>query len=499
MNTRVINMELICKKVSKKFGSNLALSEVDLHVGGGEIRALLGGNGSGKSTLSKILGGALNVTSGAMELNGKPYAPVSSIDAKRCGVVFTSQELSLFDNLSVEENIALCGYSVRRTLKIEKKKTADKVRSLLQEYGIEHLADKAVRDLSANEQYLVEFMKAVYQDADVLIIDEITSALYREDVRIVRRVMQEYKAQGKIVLFISHRMPEIMELCDTVTVLRNGSIISTSPIKDVTETVLLSQMTGLDVGSASASDRPAGHALSSNTLLSVRQMPIPQFDTAVDLEVKEGEIIGIAGLQGHGQSNLVRQLFGLDPAVSPTVELQGRALTLSAPVKAIQNRIAFISGDRTLEGVFEERSIEENVEIISRMILGKKINAAAVLDGFHVKYQSKGDLITSLSGGNQQKVVLARWLSNAPLVVLADDPTKGIDVQARRDVHKTMVKIAEQGSAVLMVSSDNDELVNLTSMAENSRIIVMYEGQIIKTLTGSDISVENIARASVNL
>lgn len=495
----VINMKLICNKVSKKFGSNLALNEADLSVEGGEIRALLGGNGSGKSTLSKILGGALNITSGTMELNGESYAPVSTIDAKRRGVVFTSQELSLFDNLSVEENIALCSYSVDRMLKNERKKTAGQVRALLREYGIERLADKAVRDLSANEQYLVEFMKAVYQNADVLIIDEITSALYQEDVEIVRRVMREYKAQGKVVLFISHRMPEIMELCDTVTVLRNGSVISTHRIQDVTETLLVSEMTGLDVGGVSASGRPEGRAVHAGTLLTVRQMPLPPFNTAVDLEVREGEIIGIAGLQGHGQSNLVRQLFGLNPEAAPTVELQGRAVTLSAPVKAIQNRIAFISGDRTLEGVFEERSIEENVEIISRMILKKRVDAAAVLDSFHVKYQNKGDLITSLSGGNQQKVVLARWLSNAPLVVLADDPTKGIDVQARRDVHKTMVKMAEMGSAVLMVSSDNDELVNLTSMAENSRILVMYEGQIIKTLTGGDISVENIARASVNL
>lgn len=491
-------MKLICKDVSKQFGSNPALRGVNLSVDGGEIRALLGGNGSGKSTLSKILGGALHITSGSMELNGEPYAPSSPVDAKRRGVVFTSQELSLFENLAVEENIALCSHSVERLWKNETAKTAEKVRALLRKYGIEGLADKAVRSLPANEQYLVEFMKAVYQKADVLIIDEITSALYQEDTEIVRRVMQEYKAQGKIILFISHRMPEIMKLCDTVTVLRNGAVISTHSTRDVTESLLVSQMTGLDVDCGSAPHRPEKRT-AAKTLLAVRQMPLPQFGTAIDLEVKEGEIIGIAGLQGHGQSDLVRQLFGLNPAVTPVVELQGRTVSLSAPMKAIQNRIAFISGDRTLEGVFEERSIEENAEVVSRMILGRKVDAAAVLDAFHVKYQNKGDRITSLSGGNQQKVVLARWLSNAPLVVLADDPTKGIDVQARRDVHKTVVKIAEMGSAVLMVSSDHEELVNLTSMSENSRILVLYEGQIVKTLTGGDISAENIARASVNL
>lgn len=493
-------MKLVCEKITKRFGSNLALHDVDLTVNGGEIRALLGGNGSGKSTLSKILGGALNVTSGKMELNGSLYAPKSPIEAKRAGVVFTSQELSLFDNLTVEENIAICNYSVEKQLKNEKKKTINKVHTLLRKYGLEHLADKKVKNLSANEQYLIEFMKAVYQKVDVLIIDEITSALYKEDVEIVDRVMNDFKAEGKIVLFISHRMPEIMELCDTVTVLRNGNVVATHNTKDVSDAELVSEMTGLDISKVAVA------AYESNTkneetdiLLSVKDMPMLNFGTTIDLDVHKGEIIGVAGLQGHGQADLVRQLFGLNPSVTPEVTLLGQELALSTPAHAIRNRIAFISGDRTTEGVFEERSIEENVEAVARMILNQKVDAASILSDFNVKYQSKSDLIVSLSGGNQQKVVLARWLANEPLVVLADDPTKGIDVQARRDVHKTMVEIAKKGSAVIMVSSDNDELVNLMHLAQHSRLIVMYEGQIVRTLTGNDITIENIAKASVNM
>jgi len=493
-------MKFECKNISKSFGSNVALNEVDMEVEGGEIRALLGGNGSGKSTLSKIIGGALNSTAGSMVFHEAAYAPRSPIEAKRNGVVFTSQELSLFDNLSVEENIALCSYSVKKSFRNEKRKVVKEVRELLGRYGIGRLAEKPVSALSANEQYLIEFMKAVYQNADVLIIDEITSALYEEDVKIVRRVMEEYKEQGKIVLFISHRMPEIMEMCDTVTVLRNGSVIATHRISDVTDMLLVSEMTGLDIGAAEAAPKAAADdGADRETLLLVQGMRLSQFDTRIDLEVKAGEVIGIAGLQGHGQSALVRSLFGLDASAAPTVYLQGKEVQVSTPAAAIKSGFSFISGDRVLEGVFEERSIAENLEIVSRMILDRKLNPKSVLEAFHVKYQNHGDLITSLSGGNQQKVVLARWLSNDPLVVLADDPTKGIDVQARRDVHKVMVEIAKRGSAVLMVSSDNDELVNLTRVAEHSRIIVMYEGQIIRTLTGSDITVENIARASVNL
>lgn len=495
-------MKLECKKISKKFDANVALHEVGLTVEGGDIRALLGGNGSGKSTLSKILGGALNITSGTMELNGKPYRPKSTIEAKRNGVVFTSQELSLFDNMTVEENISLSNYSVNNVIRINKKKIISDARALLHKYGIGGLADVPVKNLAANEQYLVEFMKAVYQDPDVLIIDEITSALYKEDVKIVQRVMNEYKDKGRIVLFISHRMPEIMELCDTVTVLRNGSIITTLSTAEATETQLVSEMTGLDIASANASAAMNVHQAATEdmkTLLSVKDMYLPNFETRLDLDVKAGEIIGIAGLQGHGQSDLVRLLFGLDSACPPTVDLDGKSVTLSNPATAIRHGISFVSGDRGVEGTFEERTIGENVEIVSRMILDKKIEQDEILQSFHVKYQNKSNLITSLSGGNQQKVVLARWLSNSPLVVLADDPTKGIDVQARRDVHKTMVDIARKGSAVLMVSSDDDELVNLANLADYSRIIVLYEGRIVKTLAGSEISMENIAKAAVNL
>ena len=371
---------------------------------------------------------------------------------------------------------------------------------MLQKYGLEHLASKKVKNLSANEQYLIEFMKAVYQKTDVLIIDEITSALYKEDVEIVERVMNDFKAEGKIILFISHRMPEIMELCDTVTVLRNGNVVATHNTKDVSDAELVSEMTGLDISKVAVAAYESNiQNKETEVLLSVRDMSMPHFDATLDLDVHAGEIIGVAGLQGHGQADLVRQLFGLDPAAAPKVMLRGQQLTLSSPAHAIRNHIAFISGDRTTEGVFEERSIEENVEAVSRMILNQKMDATRVLSEFNVKYQNKNDLIVSLSGGNQQKVVLARWLANEPLVVLADDPTKGIDVQARRDVHKTMVEIAKKGSAVIMVSSDNDELVNLMHLAHYSRLIVMYEGQIVRTLTGSDITIENIAKASVNM
>lgn len=496
-------MILECKKISKTFGANPALKDVDLIVESGEIRALLGGNGSGKSTMSKIIGGALNATSGTMEIDGKPYLPKSAIDAKKRSIVFTSQELSLFDNLTVEENLMLCGFALNHTIRVKKKELMKEARDFLDCYGLLHLADKKISSLAANEQYLVEFMKAIIQKPDILIIDEITSALYREDVKIVRQVMDKLKKEGKIVLFISHRMPEIMEMCDAVTVLRNGAIVGSFLTREVTKAQLVSKMTGRDIA-AEGIQKQNQRILPENgqepdMLLRVKEMELPQFGTYIDLDIRKGEIIGVAGLQGHGQADLVRQLFGLSRQVKPEVELMGEKVKIHSPSSAIWKGLSFISGDRGIEGTFAERTIEENVQAVPELILKKRADTEEVLKKYKVKYGGRKDLITSLSGGNQQKVVIARWLSVNPKLLLADDPTKGIDVQARSDVHKIMTGMARDGSAVLMVSSDDEELVNLTRMADYSRVIVMYEGRIVKTLCGSEITVENIAAASVNL
>ncbi len=496
-------MKLECKKVSKQFGANTALSNVDFSVESGEIRALLGGNGSGKSTLTKLIGGALSLTGGSMELNGEPYAPKSPVDAKRKGVIFTSQELSLFENLSVEENMAICELSVEKRHTANKEELTSRAHRLLEEYHLERLAAKSIREMGANEQYLVEFMKAVFQKPDILIIDEITSALYKEDVKIVDQVIRKLKAEGKIILMITHRMPEIMNMCDTVTVLRNGVVIDTLATDAVTETQLISKMTGLNLAETTEDfahvQARAADGAATETLFSVDHLTLSSYGKSISLEVKAGEIIGIAGLQGQGQSEIVRQLFGLDRSAPSLVRMNGRELLINSPAAAIRQGVAFISGDRSVEGTMEDRSIAENLEIVSRIMMRSKIDHDKLLHRFHVKYQNKRNLITSLSGGNQQKVVLARWLATKPRVILADDPTKGIDVQARHDLHKTLVEIAAEGSAVLMVSSDDEELVNLAGLTDSARVIVVYEGVIVKTLRGKEITAENIAAASANL
>ncbi len=494
-------MDLVCKGISKKFGSVVALKNADLTVAKGEVRALLGGNGSGKSTLAKILSGIVKKDKGTIEKFGKEYCISSPFEAKANRVVMTSQELSLLTNLTVAENLCLCDVPVRGKIFTDEAAMRMRALGILKKLKFERLIDKKISNLSSNEQYMIEFAKALLQEPEVLIIDEITSALYKEDVEIVRETVHELRDKGCIILFITHRMSEIFSICDSVTIMRNGQTLEDYKIEEVDANTLLSQMTGKDIitENIQLDDNCDHHEhLQGKPMLSIKNMPLKGFGTQIDLEVKEGEIIGITGLEGHGQSALVRQLFGLNGHAK--IELEGKETVILNPKNAVKKGIAFISGDRGKEGIFSERSIAENATVVSRQVLGlKKVNPLKVLSEYNVKYHSAKHKITSLSGGNQQKVVIGRWLSSCPKVLLADDPTKGIDVQARKDVHEILCNLAESGSVVLMVSSDEAELISLAEMAEKSKVLVMYEGNIVQTLTHSGINKDNIATASMDL
>lgn len=493
-------MFLKCSGVCKKFGMDFALKNLDLSVQKGEIRAILGGNGSGKSTLAKLLGGALSLTSGSIELEQQGYHPISPIDAKKRGVIFTSQELSVFDNISIQENIEISSLPLKQKMFVDRGQMSDQATDLIKKYEMEFLLPKQVSELSANELYLVEFLKAIIQNPKLLIIDEITSALYRQDVEKVKAIIKELQQKGCTILFISHRMHEIMSICDSVTVLRNGESAGTYQINEVSEQQLLSLMSGRKISQDSACDLSGQleDVRQAKTVLKIQDMQIQGFNTKIDLDVHAGEIICVAGLQGHGQSDLVRQLFGLGRPVDITIS--EKKYHIASALDAIHRGVAFISGNREREGTFQERSISDNLTPIFNLVMKKgKMDENSILDEYNVKYSNKRNLITSLSGGNQQKVVVARWTSIHPLVLLADDPTKGIDIQARADVHKIIVNLAKEGSAVIMVSSDDEELVALAHRNIFSKIIVMYEGEIVKALTGEEMTPENITAYSMHL
>lgn len=494
-------MFLQCKDICKKFGQNFALKNMNMSLEKGEIRALLGGNGSGKSTLAKLLGGALDLTSGSFELEGKGYRPISPIDAKKHAVIFTSQELSIFDNMGIQENVAICKLPLKHKMVIDRETMSRQVPALIHKYDLGYLLTKKVSQLASNELYMVEFLKAISQSPKLLIIDEITSALYRRDVEIVKAIIKELQNNGCTILFISHRMQEIQSICDSVTVLRNGETVGTYRIDEVSEQQLLSLMSGMEITQEnlkSSAETLNQTVEDAKSVFQLNDMPLHGFESKINLNIHAGEIICIAGLQGQGQSNLVRQLFGLYHPVNLLIDEKKRRI--AAPKDAILDGFAFISGDREREGTFRERSISENLTPVFNLIAQKgKMKETDILREYNVVYADKRDLITGLSGGNQQKVVVARWTSAHPKVILADDPTKGIDVQARADVHKILVNLSQEGTAVMMVSSDDEELVSLAHMSPYSKIVVMYEGEIVKVLTKDEMTPENIAAYSMHL
>lgn len=490
-------MSLEFRDVSKTYGAVVALKRASLSIEKGEIRGLLGGNGSGKSTLAKIAGGLVKLGNGKIIYEGESINFHSPKQAKQNGIIITSQELSLFTNLTVEENLTICDIPRNFGMLSDKNKIREKTHEVLKQMDLEQLIGEKVEGLPPNKQYMIEFAKAILQNPQVLIIDEITSALYREDVIIIDRILKQLKDDGKIIIFISHRMNELYSICDSVTVMRNGETLGTYRMQEKSEIELLSLMTGKDIAHRHRVEAQNEEELAKEGYFIIAdEIKIASYNSSIRLAIRPGEVIGVAGLQGHGQSELVKGLFGLSGPIS--LIKNGQDINISTPKQAVKEGFAFISGDREKDGVFNERNIYENIAPVVELVNHKVLaNPKQIIDSFGVKHDNIKQPIIALSGGNQQKVVVGRWLANDLNLILADDPTKGIDVQARTELHTLFCKMAEKGCPVVMVSSDDDELVNLTALSPNSRVIVMYEGQIVRSLRGDEITIENIAAASM--
>ena len=486
------------REISKAFGGVQALKNASLCVKSGEVRALLGGNGSGKSTLIKIASGLIAQDHGDIYIDGQKVNVHTPKAAKRIGIVATSQELSILPNLTVAENIALCAIPKRRGGFTDFKAIRRRSLEVLRALGLEDKIDVPVAELALNEQYLIEFGKALFQDFDILMIDEITSALYAQDVQTVKHIIDQYKAQGKIILFVSHRMKELHDICDSVTVMRNGEIVETCNMADVNDDDLHALMIGeRQQTTPAARTQAVDMEVQREVFIRVRDLPIARYGTHIDLDICKGEIIGVAGLQGHGQSDIVRALHGLNGALS--IEMDNKLVHIRNPRDAVYNKIAFISGDREREGSFRQHNLAENVAVVQEQILCQRGSTPVqVLKDMEVKYASEFQGITSLSGGNQQKVIFGRWTHTHPALLLADDPSKGIDVHARSEMQGILKKLSDEGTSMIVVSSDDDELAKLCTVTPNARVIVMYEGNIVAVLKGQQITRDNIISATLS-
>ncbi|MCG8271954.1 sugar ABC transporter ATP-binding protein [Aquamicrobium sp. NLF2-7] len=488
------------KSVAKSYGATKALRHADLDIGAGEVHVLMGSNGSGKSTLSKIVAGSVRPDTGEIVLDGKPVTISGPQAARALGIAIFYQELSLAAHRTVAENICLAdlpsrgAFVDRRALEARAAKYAALFEGVT---GEGFSLDAVVQDLRADQRQLVEIMKTLAGEASVLIFDEATSALDRAQVERFFEILRDLKREGRSIIFISHRMDEIFAIGDRATVIRDGEIVGTRQIADTTPAEIISLMVGAQEEAAAPAEAATARA-GAASVLSVRHLSGAGFSD-VSFEVRAGEILGFGGLHGQGQSAVLRALFGANPPASGHVELGGKALHPNNPRETIRQGVAYVSGDRSRDGVVTGRPILENVMPIhylrERMVLANPSALAAkalpALQALRTKFAGLGHPISSLSGGNQQKVVIARWLIDRPAVLLLDDPTKGIDLSAKTDLFTLIRKLAAEGMGIVLYASEDAELLD-----NADRILVFNGGSVRRELTGAERTRFNLYQAA---
>lgn len=487
--------------ISKSYAGIRALEAVDFAAHRGSVHAILGENGAGKSTLIKIISGVVQPDAGEMRLHGHPVRFASPSAATEKGVVCMFQELSLIPDLSVADNLCIAAPPRRMGL-IDRKAQLRRAEELLARVRCADLDPRMrVRDLSLSRRQMVEIAKALGRDPRVLILDEATSALTAEDVQTVYDLLGRLKAEGVTVLFISHRMHEVEALCDRLSVFRNGRHIETFARGERTDAEIVRLMIGRDV-TAKYPPKPA--PMARPPVLRVQGLEWEGVLKGVSLTLGKGEILGVGGLDGQGQKELLLALFGVLKGVRGRVDMGGRGLP-SSPIAARSGRprVALIPEDRKTEGLMLPLPIADNLvaagfERISRSgVIDPARLEAAVQDGIarlQIKVGSPSDPVRTLSGGNQQKVVIAKWLMTDPDIILMNDPTRGIDVGTKQEIFRMMRDLADSGRSILFHSSDYAELIGCAD-----RVLVLHDGRVVRELEGAAISEEAIVRASLNI
>jgi rhamnose transport system ATP-binding protein len=485
-------------RIAKAFGAVIALTNGTLALRPGSIHALVGENGAGKSTLVKIIAGLYQRDSGDFSLDGETVDFTSTAQSKAAGIAVIYQEPTLFPDLSVTENIFMGRQPTRSLGRIDRKLMRDEAIGLFQRLGVRIDPDRPTLGLSIADQQLIEIAKAISLDAKVLVMDEPTAALSGVEVDRLFAVARSLRDEGRALLFISHRFDEVFALCDTVTVMRDGAYISTSPIAETTVDQIVRQMVGRDV----ASLFPKTDAVIGDEVLVVDGLTQPGEFHDVSFSVRAGEIVALAGLVGAGRSEIARAIFGVDPYRSGTVTINGTRVPKRQPAAAMRLGIALVPEDRRKQGLVLESSVARNATLaiqksLSRfgLITSRAENTAAALwaSRLEVKTSALDTEAGTLSGGNQQKVVLAKWLATQPSVLIVDEPTRGIDVGTKAEVHRLLSELAGQGIAIIMISS---ELPEVLGMAD--RVLVVHEGRITAEIDRADATAESVMFAATH-
>ncbi len=473
------------RSVTKSFGAVRALKGVSFDLLAGEVHALLGENGAGKSTLIKVITGAHQPDGGSIEINGERVAQLTPASAHKLGIACIYQQPALFLDLTVAENIGLRLEPASAIRKVDWPARQTRATELLKRIGAEISPDAEVRSLSMPEQQLVEIACALGAGARIVIMDEPTASLTQKEQHLLFAVVKDLRANGVGVIYISHRLEEIFQLADRVTVLRDGESVGTNKVGEMNEASLIKLMVGREV---SAIYPPAENA-QGEIVLSLKNISCAAGSVQdVNLDVRAGEILGLAGLVGAGRTELARVLFGITPADSGEILLNGQRVRISSPQEAVAHGIAYVPEDRRRHGVILEMPIAHNMTMaIHRRIFpgawlrfgAEKHLALDFIRDLGVKAYGPEAPGSSLSGGNQQKVSLARWLATKPKLLILDEPTQGVDVGAKSEIHKIIRRLAKEGLAVLMISSDLPEVLGMSD-----RIVVMRGGTIAAMLPG---------------
>lgn len=479
------------KKISKKFPGVYALKKVDFELRAGEVHALLGENGAGKSTLIKVLGGIYQAEEGEIEIDGQKVNIHSVYDAERNGIAIIHQELVLVPYMSVAENIYL-GREYGKGIFVNRREMVREAQKILDDLGMDIDARALVKDLPIAKKQMVEITKAVSVNSRILVMDEPTSSISDKEVENLFEIMRGLTKKGVGIIYISHKMSELEEICDRVTVMRDGEYVGTRDVKSTAKDELISMMVGRTLTNYYVRD----YQEANEEILTVKNLCDGERVKNVSFNIKKGEIVGFAGLVGAGRSETMEAIFGLSKDAGGEIYVNGKKIEIKSPKDAIANGIALVPESRKEQGLYHVQSLKYNttIEVLDEFISRLRVNdkketqiTKKYIDLMSTKTPSEYEVIGNLSGGNQQKVMIGRWLATNPSILILDEPTRGIDVGAKSEIYAIMNDLVKQGVSIIMISSELPEIINMSD-----RVYVMAGGTIRGCIDREEISQENI-------
>ena len=488
-NTKLLEM----RHIHKKFPGVYALKDINFELNQGEVHALLGENGAGKSTLIKVLGGIYSADEGEIVIDGKAVKIDSVKAAQENGIAIIHQELVLVPYMTVAENIFL-GREPMKGKFVDKKRMNEDAQALIDAYHMELTPTTLVAHLTIAQQQMVEIVKAISYNSKILVMDEPTSSISEKEVAFLFETMRSLIQKGVGIIYISHKMSELEDICDRVTVLRDGEYVGTKVVKETCKDDLIAMMVGRELKNYYTRD----FLEPGETVLKCENISDGELAQDVSFEVKKGEIVGFAGLVGAGRSEVMKSVFGLMPKSSGTVYIDGEKVDIKSPVDALKYGIALVPEDRKAEGLYLVQSVRFNstIEVLSEFIKGIHVDGAKereitqeFIDKMATKTPSQEQVIGNLSGGNQQKVLIGRWLATNPKILILDEPTRGVDVGAKSEIYMIMNELVKHGVSIIMISSELPEIIGMSD-----RVYIMAHGKMKGCLSHEEATQNNIMR-----